>query len=304
MSNPFEAINNMYNESVKEADKAGFADTFKKATEEFFNNINFECEDLHFDKFTFYNIDYLDGYFIFGSGTNSVVHFYIKECPGWKFGIWWDTYKEEDEIKIVGDFFAQYERTIDKFKPSASAISYKIYVNSDCSYISGIYDIVKKLKFIKEEPYLAFCNDYMFWDYDTEYHSRFEAHLEYIKYRYRHSVDKYFTNKFNNDVIKFVNKNIVPLFNQGKLNDNGENWSPRYEVIAPFNYNTDLVDEPGYYDWFEKDDIKGQKIIKRFKKLIHNRQIFMKIIKLYFFNPCAMDVYFYDLNSDNNTDKD
>lgn len=59
-----------------------------------------------------------DGYFIFRHGKGMCVQFRIKQCKGWLFGIWWSL-KEKDTI----DFFAQYEKDIDKFKPSCSQLS-------------------------------------------------------------------------------------------------------------------------------------------------------------------------------------
>ena len=78
---PLEALKDFYEESVKEADANRSPEIHKANTEALFKELPYSIED----------IEYLDGYFIFGFGTNSVVHFHIKECPGWKFGIWWGT---------------------------------------------------------------------------------------------------------------------------------------------------------------------------------------------------------------------
>ena len=76
---PLEVLKDLYDDSVKEADASGLSEIYKANTEALFKELPYSIED----------IEYLDGYFIFGFGTNSVVHFHIKECPGWKFGIWW-----------------------------------------------------------------------------------------------------------------------------------------------------------------------------------------------------------------------
>jgi len=82
-----------------------------------------------------------NGYFIFDFGENSVTHFKLKECKGWKFGLWIryisqksiDEYKEKysdtkDESKAGYhiEIFGQYINYIDKFKPSYSPISYSL----------------------------------------------------------------------------------------------------------------------------------------------------------------------------------
>ena len=57
--------------------------------------------------------NYGNGYFIFDYGPNTVVHFRLKETPGWLYGIWWELkINTENEVSIVGKFFAQYENEI------------------------------------------------------------------------------------------------------------------------------------------------------------------------------------------------
>ena len=82
-------MKDLYDKEIKRKDKLGYAETFKQCTETLFEEIRnyFDVDsiDIHIE-----DVEYLDGYFIFGSGTNSVIHFHVKECPGWKFGIWWN----------------------------------------------------------------------------------------------------------------------------------------------------------------------------------------------------------------------
>lgn len=109
--NPLQALADSYNESVEEIDRAGNAEKFKQATECFFKNISgdewYTKENEHF---TVEDIEYLDGYFIFAHGTNSVVHFKIKECPGWLFGIWWKEPSEERPDIVSGEIIRRVER--------------------------------------------------------------------------------------------------------------------------------------------------------------------------------------------------
>ena len=122
--NPLLVVSDMYNAQVEEHDKAGYAQRLKEATEVFFKDVNtmfnfFDENPVHFT-----DVEYLDGYFVFGFGTNTVVHFHIDECPGWLFAIWWDIPDDSEELAntIKGKFFTQYEETVDKFKPSRSEI--------------------------------------------------------------------------------------------------------------------------------------------------------------------------------------
>lgn len=75
-NNPFESIAEIYTEAVDKADGAGMSEVYKQATDRLFQELKNECGGL-----TITNVEYLDGYFIFGRGTNSIVHFYISETP-------------------------------------------------------------------------------------------------------------------------------------------------------------------------------------------------------------------------------
>lgn len=100
------------------------------------------------------DVKFLDGYFIFDHGKDLVIHFHIKELKGWLFGVWWNT---KGEKKF--DLFAQYERDINKFKPSASAL-----VREDIllEHWEKQY-FVQMCRFIKKHPYRA-------WELDQSWH--------------------------------------------------------------------------------------------------------------------------------------
>ena len=96
-------------------------------------------KSLELSGFHVQDVEFLDGYFIFEHGKDTVVYFHIKELRGWKFGIWFQ--KDNEDIKF--DFFAQYERDIDKFKPSASNLELEdLY---ECTS-----DIIELCEFIKK----------------------------------------------------------------------------------------------------------------------------------------------------------
>lgn len=263
MSNPLEDIVKLYNESVEEADQAGYADKFKTATEKFFDGLGCYFKEHNFGEVHVTDIEYLDGYFIFGYGTNSVVHFHIDECPSWKFGIWWNAPEDTKKKYVTGDFFAQFEETIDKFKPSASVISttFNVVPESQANEYTA-YEAYSIISFIHNEPYLAFCRDYMYWDYNTEYHSREEAKAAYDDYRQREDKEVRVCADLDKQMLDWVENNMLPEWNNAKIIDRGDSWSPRYQIVAPFVDNTEFADEPGYYGLD-----KGDPIAEEFKKL-------------------------------------
>lgn len=297
IENFFETLNNMYTKQVEEADTTGNADIWKKATDIFFEDINAADEDV---TFTFTDIEYLDGYFIFGTGTNSVIHFHVDECPGWKFGIWWEA-PEDDKVK--GEFFCQFEETIDKFKPSASTIKKEFVINEPKNLWDTWY-IRKILEYMKNEPYLAFCRDFCCYDYNETYLSREEAKEIYDKYRTQTDKENELTTQYNTKILKWVEENILPRFNDARINDNGEYWSPRYDVVAPLDKNSEIANEAGFYSWFNDEMTdEDKKLLDGFNALIDEAKNALTEIDSWYYPPIHTNVYFIiDMNGGNEND--
>lgn len=98
--------------------------------------------------FTVENIKESDGYFLFEFGKKTVFNFTIKEIKKWKFGLWILDGKKKDSFKL--QFFGDKIDWIDKFKPSASTLSYdKEYTLEDFNKSS----LEDKLTFF----YYGFC---------------------------------------------------------------------------------------------------------------------------------------------------
>ena len=292
--NPFEALAEFYNEQVKKQDEAGYADVLKKSTELFFRDVNSYVDTpVHFE-----NIEYLDGYFIFGHGSNSIIQFHIKECPEWLFGIWWmiPDGSNPDQKYINGDFFAQHEETIDKFKPSASEISCCITARpynddeSDCT----CWKAAKYINFIRNEPYLAFCRHYHGWDYNEEYHTREEAETEYKEWRNERDNETKYTSFLNEKFLSFVRENVLPLFTNSEIEDRGENWSPRYQVVAPLRDNKSIVKKSGTYGWFADDDERGKKIMEEYYSLREECKKIGEEHEVLWFTPINESITFYE----------
>ena len=255
-NNPLCTISDLYDAGVKEKDKAGYAQRLKEATEVFFKDVNGIFSLFHDNPVHFTDVEYLDGYFVFGFGTNTVIHFHIEECPGWIFAIWWDIPDSGEELAdtIHGQFFTQYEETVDKFKPSRSEICCDISVKfSEADKSCECYEARKAINFIRNEPALAFCRDYCGWDYNAEYHTKEEAEQQFTEYKVFAANEAKYTKICNEKVMNFVREKVLPQFNDAEM-CRDEGWSPEYHIVAPYESNKDICDEPGMYDFFDDDE--------------------------------------------------
>lgn len=210
------------------------------------------------------DIKNLNGYFIFYHGKNSVVHFRIKECPGWYFGIWWDSIDEENKT-VKGTFFTQYERDIDKFKPTASDHTTRIEV----SYRTKSYDDVWLLdctvsymiKYLNKHFYKAWCG---YGKYTTG--SGLHCWYRYIKYRWYLFKDEYLTEKASKWCVKYLKKILEELYEGEVLVSKTENQSPKYELCISYEKNKHYFDKVGNYNIF----LSNEEIEDYFKELGDN----------------------------------
>ena len=295
--NPLAGIAKFYEDSVKKADKAGFTETFKQATDLLFERIKKELDmDLHFE-----DVNFGDGYFIFGYGTNSVVSFHIKEAPGWLGGIWWNTIATEETKdkknptyetdKLHCELFFQYEEEIDKFKPSASMFGSSFEFHFENGYLdSGFIDAYEDLQFIIKEPYLAFYKEMHYTNFNHEYISR-ESAKRYWNRHWKEKAKKKEIDKLNaNEFMNMVKTIIKPAVEDGDafIVDRGDCISPRYEIIMK-NINLDdgkpWVKKDGCYGifGFNYEDVKeDKKLWKKVEKECAKREK----CRYYFHQPC------------------
>ena len=256
-NNPFESIVNIYEESVKEADSFGLSELYKQATDIVFNALK-ETPALDI---TITDIEYLDGYFIFGHGTNSVVHFHIKETPGWKYGIWWSPIEKKEGTeeyytnRVRCNIFTQYEDEIDKFKPSASMVEEEFIVNLEFPASNLVWSFARNIEFIRDEPYLAFYREMHYTDFNKEYVSRAKAKA-YFERHYKHKKLEEETKALNDkEMLKTIYEILKEDIDEGTcfVVDHGDSWSPRYEIIVK---NTFDIEDGCYRLWefFEEPD--------------------------------------------------
>ena len=211
-------------------------------------------EDLQKEtNFTFTDITYGNGYFVFNFGANTVCHFHIKEIPGFRFALW-----NANNVNLEGFgaeyknaeliLFSQPELTIDKFKPSRSALKeplsrYMIKPNDSDSWVEEWSDwgAVQLLQFMKKHKYVAFSIGQQ--DYYNIYHyqSGFKCFIDYVSTHFYywkedlktkiklHIISKEVIRKFK----KLNNVNVI-------LSDYGECWSPRLHLF--FTCKEDMTD--------------------------------------------------------------
>lgn len=258
--NPLAPLVELYEKTVAEQDEQGFAEIYKVSTERFLSMLAAwlkKNEDI--ESFTPYDITYLDGYFIFGHGTNSVIHFYVKEAPGWKFGLWWKTKKkfESEEIDtdaINAEFFAQYEEEIDKFKPSASTFAEDftwVLKETDDNW-NALWWANKVVHLILTEPAIAWYREMHYANLNVYYISREDAQAEYTEYLLRKNAWKLLRPQLDQKMVDCVNIIFKGELADGEafISDRGAGWSPRYDIVVRNDWDC----KDGYYRF---EDFEG-----------------------------------------------
>lgn len=202
-----------------------------------------------------------NGYFIFEHGKDMVVHFYIKELKGWKFGIWWNTDGEKEF-----DFFAQYERDIDKFKPAASSL--KVEDASPDNW--DLRDVVQICRFIKKHPYRAWeisatwCRK--IWEWDTLDGTFWAFWKRWWKYSVVMPRFHEFLRKRYLDLITDI-ANIC-LEKPKVIDCNSDGWisNPRYRIVCEGAIGEGL--EPGRWGLVLEEELSEHMMrrVRRYKR--------------------------------------
>lgn len=216
-------------------------------------------EALEANGFHITDIEFGNGYFIFEHGKDMVVHFHLKECKGWKFGIWWDV---DGEKKF--DFFAQYERDIDKFKPSASTIKLDSRPLDDWS----MKYVVQICRFIKKHPYRAWAIDQTYARDIWEWDDLKGCFSDYCKMWWKYSVLSPFLHEMlRKKYLKIVNQifDELKLINTKVIDCNDGGWIsyPRYMFTCEGQVGKKL--ESGNWEIIFEDDL-SKKLLKRVQK--------------------------------------
>lgn len=222
----------------------------RKLIESLFKQIEKELEYHIVDK------QFGNCYFIVESKEpDTICHFHIKELPGYLFGIWnicrYDTiqYEIENNLSLWSDnlhisskseliFFTQYEKEIDKFKPSRSGMVTglrRITYKEDNKLITewDIDELEVVLKYMKKHKYKSYVNIYN----ENKFVYRELSGITCFKIYYRDKWNRFITN------IKDTLKLKIQIYKSKKLIkklkdvyyyilDYGENCYPRIHIIV------------------------------------------------------------------------
>ena len=203
-------------------------------------------------------------YFIVESKEpDTICHFHIKELPGYLFGIWnicrYDTiqYEIENNLSLWSDnlhisskseliFFTQYEKEIDKFKPSRSGMVTglrRITYKEDNKLITewDIDELEVVLKYMKKHKYKSYVNIYN----ENKFVYRELSGITCFKIYYKDKWNRFITN------IKDTLKLKIQIYKSKKLIkklkdvyyyilDYGENCYPRIHIIVRRKPNIDI----------------------------------------------------------------
>lgn len=100
-----------------------------------------------------------------------VTNFYINKCRGWLFGFWINPKADSNIYAYEVNFFAEYERNIDKFKPSTTFLCETITIKDDEDLEINLsekmfgYYIEELIRMIHKQPYIAYYMSVTFLKY-------------------------------------------------------------------------------------------------------------------------------------------
>ena len=197
----------------------------------------------------------------------STCEFHIKGLKGWLFGLW-IRIDEKDKVYKY-DFFTQYEKQIDKFKPTASHL-----VKEDIWYEEADFDweVKQILEFVKKHPFKAYYADVTFctdlWSPQPK---------SYILFKWKDDIrcklDEYFANRLAKQYRKFLTEVADLTLEDYRIREDVRGF-PRFDLIAK-NFQLEKVDKKGCYGL--EEDLTPE-LEKKFQKLqkkqgwLHNKR--------------------------------
>lgn len=256
-----------------------FSSLWEYGTKALFDDLRDTTYSYPVVSFTIENIEHIDGYFLGYMGKNSVTHFKIKECPGWKFAIWWYPERikdknEEHNDYIPGEFFAQFELDIDKFKPSRSCFisKVKLFIEKDNKHVLDIGNGKCWVNYIATEPELAWYRNYYDIDYSNEQHvTRQKARQEYKKHIKWHEQNKQDKESLVKKSAEFIIEYVVPYFcnDEKVVVTYRPNMSPMFSIYTLY-MNENYGEAGHHYSIVDiEEDEDGNRIVKdRYQKFI------------------------------------
>lgn len=229
--------------------------------------------------------EFIDGYFIFYHGEQTVCHFKLAKYPDWKFGIWLRYDEDEEDHNrdaIHVDVFAQLEKFIDKFKPSRSAFStethfHKKWINDEKwdSFCTGDFNLefedwdLDHFKLIWQKPYLAKYGDIYSHDFNHGYISPLKAYFlvkkTYLKDKIEDNKKRNATKMLTRKLTRWFNKNLKSFGDfEFAIKDSGDCVSPRYHPAPTIAEKA--IDDKKIEDFNLRYNDYKDKLLKKFGK--------------------------------------
>lgn len=222
--------------------------------------------------------------------------FHIKECPGWRFGLW--SYMGGEKNRVDVNYFCQHEQKINKFKPSWSYIKKELHVydedgfDHDGFYICDITYVLNSIEFIHKHPIRAWAEDYYGYMNNCIYVPGCEIFFQWLKYKFRRFKDKVIKKFFDKLSLHWVKQHIIPYINEyAQVDDKPIHGKARifdygayndYEII--YVVDDDCERPHGFYDWFTDEDFNGE-LSKEFKELCLKYAKIAESFKVYWLYP-------------------
>lgn len=215
------------------------------------------------NKFTLTNIEFRDDNYISSEHIeNSYVCFDIEEIPNWDFSIWWNMNKPEDTI-IEGSFFAE-PKEICISDPSEAGNLETFYIDLNDLEYSSLICVINLLKYIQEEPELAFCRDVYYLDYSTQYVTRRTAKKLYKNWVKSYKQEEKQQEKCATLLLNWAIRTFKEEIEQGKCIILKEWDTYNIQMIASRGVPT------GCYDLTEEEMKSYNKISKKCSKVYQN----------------------------------
>lgn len=182
-----------------------------------------------------------NGYYLFDFGKESVVHFHIKGCKRWLWGIW----ITHNENKTNINLFGEHKDYIDKFKPTQTAIAVETKIPDNTTeeqwkdaINNVVWDLCYEKLFIVKASNIA--GKIKFYYYGSENVIQWLL-SQWWFYRIKNPFQKRLKYKGNKYVCIFICF-ILNLFYRKKLNAEYKKtdfFHPAYEIYIRYKESID-----------------------------------------------------------------
>lgn len=217
------------------------------------------------------------------------VSFNVKKFYGWKFGMWIDISKDDnennDEDKDIIKVFMQHKDWIDNFTPMHSGLCVGIdrwIIENEYSLKDPFYNLHNMLIYVKKHPIMAYSDvEIGNGVYDlTAPTIKFYASQKYMHWWKFNNANKIYTKLalwYCNIKIKLIKlfdcKYIKSIKIIDELTDPFTSVSPRYAFEIIFNKNATEADECNFLNrWFHKNQYGYRNITSDYIQLQYKNE--------------------------------